>query len=360
VALVNVGPFLWPDPNRQLGSTTISTSTNFQINGSGQRLGYVFCVPRSGTCTRIGVRISNCASAVTSRLGLYTVDGSGHPTSTLYGGSNFGTFTPAVATYSEVTLGAAATMTQGDMAAIVLEFDSTAGDMFVSCQGGTFYVYGLGYTARFNGTSWAKQVNGQTWFSHLYYSDDGGTYPDIACHPFTAIQATGTYNLNTAGADEYAIKIAPPAACRVAGIWHNFATAAGANYEAILYDGTTAERTEVMDGDHAASTAINGARLVYFPTGYTVAAGQTIRAAIRPTTTTNVTWRRHPLFAAGAEQSLGLPQGTCESTRVDLGAWSDTSTNLPSIGLILDQIDDGASAGGGLLRHPGMGGGING
>lgn len=345
MALVACGKLLYPDPTRLLAFSQLSTNANFQINGSGYRWGAVFSVPVSGTCTKVGMRINTCASAVTSRLGLYTVDGSGNPTTTLYGSSNYGTFTPAATTYSEVTLGTSATMTAGDFAALVVEFDSTAGDMFVSASNGTNNSFSIPYTAKYNGSSWSKQASGQLIQGHLYYSDGGGQYYDCGLSPFNGAYSTAAYNSATAGSDEYALKMTVPFKCRIAGIWHNYTNAAGGDYDCVLYDGTTALKSVPIDGDTVA-TAI-GVRHCWFSSGYTCAAGTVVRASIKPTTTTSVTYRNYALFAANTEQSLGIPQGTHLSTRLDSGAWSDTTTTLPSIGLIIDQLDDGASAGGG-------------
>jgi hypothetical protein len=357
MALATAGRILYPDPTLQFALRAISSSSDFQINGTGHRYGWVFQVPQSGTITKAGIRIHTCASAVTSRLGLYTVDSSGNPTSTLYGSGNYGTFTPSANTYSEVTLGTAATATAGDFVALVVEFDSTAGDMFVSGANGTYTLHAIGYSAK-NSGSWAKSTTGAPIMAHVYYSDSGGIWPYIGCGPFTGVAATATFNLNTSldtsghNADEHALKITVPFKCRVAGIWHNFAAASGADHEAILYSGTTAQQTLALDGDFAASTSINGVRSCLFATGQSVDAGATVRAAIRATTATNLTYRRMPLFAAGSEQSLGIPQGTCLSYRSDAGsnAWNDSTTNLPMIGLIIDQLDDGAG-GSGVTRR---------
>ena len=341
MALVYCGPRLYPDPSRLLAFASLSTNTNFQINGSGHRQATVFSVPASGTCTKVGMRIHTCASAVTSRLGLYTVDGSGNPTTTPYGSSNYGTFTPAATTYSEVTLGTAATMTAGNLAALVVEFDSTAGDMFISASNGAMNNSSIPYTAKYNGSAWSKQGNGQIILGHVYYSDAGGQYYDIGLGPFTSDVLTGNYNSTTAGADEYAVRITVPFKCRIAGIWHNYTNASGGDWDCVLYNGTTSLKSVSIDGDTVATPL--GVRHCWFSSGYTCAAGTTVRAAVKPTTSTNVTYRNYPLFAANAEQSIGLPQGTCLSTRVDSGAWSDTVTTLPSIGLIIDQLDDGVT-----------------
>src|SRR4051812_42558507 len=105
MALATLGKIHWPDPNRPGGFASLSSSANFQINNTGYRAAWIFPVPRTGTITKVGIRIHTCASVQLSRLGLYTLDGSGQPTSTGYGGSAYGTFTPAATTYFEVTLG---------------------------------------------------------------------------------------------------------------------------------------------------------------------------------------------------------------------------------------------------------------
>jgi hypothetical protein len=356
MALVSVGPVLWPDPTPYLQCTMVSSAATFRLLAADNRMGWVFVVPRSGTATRAGIRVGSAADPQDLRIGLYTTDSSGNFTTTPYGGSGYGVITSVAAnTCFEATLGAPATLTQGDLAALVLELDSSAGDVYWSFTGGTANPSGLGYSAHYTGT-WSKQSNGLCPFAHLYLSDEGGTYAAIGAMPFAGAQETGAYSVNTAGADEYALRVTVPFACRVAGIWHTFGTTAGAAYAAVLYSGTTALRSAAVPGGHAGAT--NGVRSVYFSSGCAVAAGDTVRAAIRPTTGTSLTYRRYTLSAAGSEQSLGVPQGTCESSRVDQGAWADTGTRLPSIGLILDRLDDGA--GGGLLRHPGMGGGIGG
>ena len=339
MALATLGRILWPDPNRLAAFIGLSANTLHQLSGAGQRYGWAFCVPRTGTITKVGWRVHTCASVQLSRLGLYTLDSSGQPTSTGYGGSAYGTFTPAATSYFETTLATPATATRGDFAAIVVEFDGTPGDMFASVENSTCVLPGTGYACKYNGTTWSKIQ--QRAISHVYYSDSGGQWEDIGTAPFTGSVATGTYNLNTGGADEYALKITPPFACRAAGLWTMFGVAAGADYEALLYSGTTALATAAIDGDFTAGTAGLGLRFNFFPTPVTLTAGATCRLAIRPTTATSITYRNYTLEAAGSEQGLGVPQGTCQSTRLDQGAWSDQTTTFPCLGLILDQLDDG-------------------
>lgn len=344
MSLVDCGPILLGDPNRNQAFFAVSPNAGYQINGSGHRYAWVFPVPRSGTITKAGIRISTCASAVTSRLGLYTVDTNGDPTSTSYGSSAYGTFTPAADTYSEVTLGTAATATCGNIAALVVEFDSTAGDMFVSAGNQTWLEGILPYPSKYNGSSWTKQTSGTMLLGHLYYSDSGGLWPDVGLAPFADTQTVGTFN-NASTPDERGIRITLPFKCRIAGIWHGFSYGTSADFDAVLYSDTTELKAVSVDAAHCSTTGTSYTRKHWFGSGHTVSAGDTVIAAIRPTTTNNVSYRQYTTFGAGSEQSLGLPQGSCLATRTDAGSWSYTTTIVPTMGLIIDQLDDGASAG---------------
>lgn len=344
MSLVDCGPILLNDPNRLEAFVAISPSANFQINGSGHRYAWVFPVPRSGTITKVGIRISTCASAVTSRLGLYTVDGSGDATSTGYGSSVYGTFTPAADTYFEVTLGTPCTAVQGDICALVVEFDSSAGDMLVSAGNQTWLEGALPYPSKYNGSAWTKQTSGTMILGHVYYSDSGGQYYDVGLAPFTGVQATATYNTGSTP-DERGLRITLPFKCRISGIWECFTYGTSADFDCVLYSDTTSLKSVSVDAAHASATSTAYIKRHLFASGYTCAAGEQVIAAIKPTTANNVTARQYTLAVAGSEQGLGLPQGSCLVTRTDAGAWSASTTTLPAIGLIIDQLDDGASSG---------------
>jgi hypothetical protein len=357
MSLVDVGPILYPNPNRLLAISSFSTNVAYQINASGSRIAWVTRLKRSGTITHVGLRINACATPVVSRLGLYAVDGNQYPTSTGYGGSSYGTFTPAANTYSEVALGTSATATMGDVVGIVVEFDSTAGDFFLSPAGGATYGTAGAFFAKHNGTSWSRGSFSAYPCLHVRYSD--GFIADVEAVPATGITGEVTTFNTGSTPDEYANRFTLPFACRIAGIWHNMRTPnASGDYECILYSGTTALRTAAVDAEYTGGTT--GGREIPFASGYVAAAGETVRAAVRAATATNLTYRRTSLFAADYATAIGLRAGDCESSRSDLGSWSDTGANLGHIGLIIDQLDDGAGGGGGLMIHPGMAGGMRG
>jgi hypothetical protein len=354
MALVSVGsrPVMWPPPTSVMPWVSISNGGSQQLNATSTRAAHVFKSRFSGTIAKLGIRIATATTAQTMRLGLYTVSATdGNSTGTLVGSSNYATFTPASATNFELTLPASAAVTAETWYAIVVEWDSTTGDINFNAAGGSWDLFTNVYYHRFTSGAWASKVIGgpiQVWAVL-----DDGTYADVYGYPAT-LYATHTANLNTAVNDEWASKITVPYTCRVSGIWANIGTAAGADFEAILYNGTTALATRAVDGDQPASTSV-AYRLFEFASPQTLAAGTTVRAAIRPTTTANVTFRRYGLQAAGAERGFGWPSGTCESYRVDQGAWTDVTTNIQSIGLAIDQFDDGTGGGGGMVPMVGRG-----
>lgn len=351
MALKHSGQVLWPEPSRMLQASGFSSSTNYQINGSGFRIGWVFPIPETGTIDKLGIRIHTAATPQTCRLGLYTVDGSGHPTTTSYGSSVYGTFTPAATTFSEVTLGTSASATLGDIAAIVLEFDSTAGDLFATALAGSSnqagYTFQCGYFDKYNGTSWTKATVLPPAMS-IHYTDSGGFYGDCGGMGVTAAATTGTFKSGT-NPNEYGLQFVAPFSCRVRGVWHTFGLAAAADYSINIYSGTTAIATQAVDGDATSAITTSAMGLHYFATPISLTAGQTYVASVLATqNTSNLTFRHSPMGAAGMISGSGAGRlATAGLVTRNGGAWaSNDETKLPQIGLIIDQLDDGASVGG--------------
>jgi hypothetical protein len=101
---------------------------------------------------------------------------------------------------------------------------------------------------------------------------------------------------------------------------------------------------------------------IYFDAAATLTAGTAYRAVIEPTSATNcnITTATLPSADYRGAWPHGLNSVYCTYTTGG-GAWDDTATTLlPFMDIIIDQLDDGAGSGGGLIRHPGMSGGLNG
>lgn len=330
--------------------------TGITIDAAGEKAGFVFRVPKTGTIDRVGFMVRGVTSSQTLRAGLETVDTTNYlPTGTQYGGSAVGTqAAPAADTFYEVTLGTAATATEGNIIAIVVQFDATTGNLIIgqidneSGGANTSFPFVCAYTA-----SWAKDNTRVGVFS-VRYSD--GTYEPIGqCIP-TAPRADTFINTGSTP-DEMGNRFTVPGPCRVAGIFsgvnHN---AAAVDY--VLYDGTTALATISIPAGHSASNV--GYETYYFDTPVTLAAGTVYRLVAKPTSTTNINVREVIVSAAGMMDMLPGGSDWYKTSRTDAGSWTDdTLRRIWALGIFIDQIDD-AAGGGGMIVHPGMSGGMRG
>jgi len=320
---------------KNFGGTSLSTKT---LDASTDKLAYVFQIPKSGNVTKIGFRTSTVTVADTLKITLQTVDSSGNPTGTLYGGSALVTqAAPASNTWYEVTLGTPAAAIQGDVVAAVIEFNSyVAGNLQI-----TIHADGpkFPFINQNDAAAWAHQSGGI--IMSLGYDD--GSYGMNNTLPITAFTSQA-YNSGSTP-DERALKFSIPVTCRVCGASINIATAAGANFDVVLYDtdGTTVLASVSMDGDVKGGTAMNR-MVVYFPTPVTLTAGASYRLSVKPTTANSVTVIE--MTVNNAAYLEAIPGGTTciLSTRTDAGAWSDTTTIRPKQGLIIDQLDDGSNS----------------
>lgn len=157
--------------------------------------------------------------------------------------------------------------------------------------------------------------------------------------------------------DEVALKWTPPFTCKVDGAWLDYQTANAAyDFDVILYEGTTALQTVSVDANAVNSTSQN-LHYVSFPET-TLTASTAYYLAVRPSTTNNSV---QTSFDVASAAHLDLMEGGQEmhyASRVNAGAWTATTTRRPNFGFRISARDF-PSGGGGMLRHPGMSGGLN-
>src|SRR3972149_8910367 len=246
-------PVLWHGINAGISNQT----SVFTLDTTGEKAATIFQIPADGNITKLGFRTATVTTGDTLKVGLYTVDASGDPTATAYKGMVAGTQAILATednTYFNVTLGTQATsVVKGDLVALVIEYDSyVAGNMVITGLGSSSSVlFGFPYGDLYT-TSWAKQNSLP--FATIEYTG-GVYYPMLGVYPVGSAGATSTaYNLDTATFDEYGIHINIPVPARAVGIWVVLALVAGADFEAILYEGATALKTIAYDGDGAVTT----------------------------------------------------------------------------------------------------------
>lgn len=353
MSIVTVPPFLWP--NQSYNDTGGYSKL---IDASGEKVAFCVQVPRTGTINRIGFRTATVTTGQTLRVGLQTLDGSGNPSGSAYGSMVAGT--QAIADTDDnnifiVTLGTPATAVQGDDIAIVIEFDSTIGNLEIAVNGNQ-PLPNFPYVDHFT-SAWGHDR--QTPICLLGYSDGSGDFEDCGSFWFNAADTPASFN-SASSPDEYGNAFTLPAAIRVAGMWWIGAVADGADYNAILYDGTSALKTRAVDGDFRYANGYYILHRKTFASSQVLTANHEYIIAVQAASATlNIQPAGFSVGAQGQLNGIGLGKNFYRVNRVNAGAWTTEVTKQMFAGLIVNGIDSG-SGGGGLLVHPGMTGGFNG
>jgi hypothetical protein len=153
---------------------------------------------------------------------------------------------------------------------------------------------------------------------------------------------------------------APAGIIKVAGI-HCYYTGSGSptgNLRAKLYQGTSLVDT----GDAATSRGASGTLMqLFFSSPRSLTPGAQYRAVVGETTQSDTSANRFNLQELTVHDNAAskaiMPLGGWAKTYYDGLSWTDTDTSCPAVALMLDG-DAPVPASGGLMRHPGMTGGI--
>lgn len=316
------------------------------IDAAGEKAAFVFRVPRTGTIDRIGFSVRDVTNSQTLRGGLETTDATNFlPTGTQYGGSLVATQTSPVAnTFYELTLATAATATRGDIVAIVVQFDATVGSVTIGKidnQGGTG-ITAFPFVAAFT-AAWAKNA-GSIGANSVRYSD--GVYEPIGMCVPTRTRADTSFNINSASADEIGNRFTVPAPMRTIGFYSGVGHATATPVDYVLYEGSTVLSTvSVVAGLIAAS----GYQAYYWDSPVTLAADIVYRLVAKATSTANVNVREAIMLNAGMFNMIPGGAEWHKTSRVDAGVFADDPLRrIWSLGLLIDQVDNGVSAGGGV------------
>ncbi len=160
------------------------------------------------------------------------------------------------------------------------------------------------------------------------------------CNAFTLVQ----YNSGSTP-DERALALIPPATITIDAISGFFSNAAGtADFDIVIYDGTTAIHTQSIDGNTLAQA---DSRIISVPLSVevTLTAGTQYYIALKPTTANNVRWNYATVYDGEMMRAHGWPATTGEATRTDGGSWSAVdTTRLPLVCLHVSDIDSGGGS----------------
>lgn len=380
MTLVAVPPTFFPHVLISQGwFNSTMTPAVYTMDSATDRIAWLGHSPYTDTLTKVYFRTSTVTTGCTIQIQIETVT-NGRPSGSAWAANTNGTVVVANAddnVWKTVTLTAAASLTRGDQFAIVFTISSGTPNMpimgMVGVVNGMAGQYPLLLQDTGGGT-WAQNVNLANCISMIMEFGTLGVAHVPGTIPSDGTPAIATYN-NTSNPDEKALRFQVTAPMRVIGAAVSLANiAAGADFTVSLWpDSSTTDADalaqEAVDGDNTYATSADGLFILYFATAVTLAIGTTYYLGVRADTANNLAIIEM-LAPAGVTDSIKafpiggsseIYKGSRQWTAGSAGSWTPTLTTLPLLYLIVDQLDDGQSVGGGggLIRHPGMNGGLN-
>ncbi len=344
------------------GSITFGTWGT--LDGTGDRIAWIFPAPKTGNISEIGWHTRTVTTGDIVDVRLETVDtADANPSGTLCGTNSNVNVTVASSddnVWENSALTASCAVTKGDKLAIVLSaatFVSSGNMQIAGYTNNTTGDLSLFPYSRVNSTGSYAAVSSVMPILTLKYDDgsyaplSGGTLPVLPIANATAFGASAITTSTTP--DEIGLKFQVPFSGSLcgAGAQLDFSSAGG-TYDIVLYDsGSTAIATFSGDTDQVLSNAAGAARANEFPIpATTISINSTYRLVVKPTSANVVTVADFDVNAAG--MLAAVPGGTnfVKTQRTDAGAWTDTTTKRPFIGLKFCSLDDGVGGGGGSSK----------
>lgn len=341
-------PIAWPGILGNVnGGPSLSNSAT--LSASGHYMAYAFVAKEDMTVSHVGFRAGTVANAPTIDVRIETLD----PTTGLPSGTLWATNTNATSgvissnTNPLVALTDPATITRGQVfcvkivwggvatSTIVIQHLASVTTLFNSC---------LPYQITNTGSPSKSFLNSLSLLIALG-SSSTTFYQVPGTIPLSAYSG-GTFN-NTNSAKR-GLKFTPPMNCRAIGIrWYN--SSAVGDFNAGLYTGD-ASGTELsssstaFEGDNTAASA-NGALSVFFDSPVSLTAGTAYRVAIEPSSSTNCNVSVYTLPTS--DYFGAMPSGaTAVYSSLVSGTWTDSTTQIPLMDVLIDQVDNGAGSGG--------------
>lgn len=345
MAIVDTGLFRYPGGLMDAAANNLIGSS-LLIDAAGEKVALIFEAPEDGDITAYTFRIAAAAVAGNVDARIETVDAAtGEASGTLFATNTNATVAISTAnTYYTATLTAPATVTRGQRIAIVLA--NLTGSYAIATLGEQS---GFPYASHFT-TVWTKQS-----VMPVLNVSYGGTHYPIPW-VFPGLITSFTFNSGS-GFDENGVLFTAPFSARVCGVYA-YVDADG-DCEVVIYNSAdTVLATAALDKDVRMSAAGNAHNLL-LTNDVMITEGEQYRVVLKPSTTTNValfTWT----VADNAYDALFSGSNWQQTVRGDAGAWNNTGTARPMLGLLIDGIEVGGGSGGGLITHPGMSGGMRG
>jgi hypothetical protein len=170
-----------------------------------------------------------------------------------------------------------------------------------------------------------------------------------SCNGLLPVSAGTANSFNNTNGARQGLRFQVPFKCRAAGIRLYRLGSANGDFNYILMDdaGTELSSSSTLRTGLYSTTTNDGVNNLYFDNNVTLDPGTWYRAVLEPTSTTNITL--YTFTIPSTDYLSATPFGAnAHYTTYASSAWNDTATTqLPVMGIIIDQLDDGVSTGGG-------------
>jgi len=365
-------PIYYPHPYFA-GNDAAAFASASAINDAADRVALIFQANFADSIDQIAVCFATITTPETLDFRVETVGTATNsvPSGTLWATNTAATnITATAATVVAGTLTANASIAKGDRVAIVIQERSGGGAINLGVNrvnpdavtaGGWVGPAGNFPYGSFNLTgTYANSAAMPVVGVHLVTANKwvcvSGAIPLV--QSFT----TSAFNTGTGASTgtRRGLYLQVPFTATLQGLWMKAQTTSSADFDVVLYDITNATITTLFtafDSSQQRAQAAVGVWELYFTSTFNLVAGLDYRLVIQPTTANSVTLSELVFNAAG---HLGTMVGGTSMylTKFVSSAWAEETAQRPLMGLILGGLDDGAGAGGGLLRPVGMRGGL--
>lgn len=348
--LANVGGNVYIPriPSAVSAAPTIGTDT---VDADGEGVGIIFQMPYACTINKVGVRtgtLTTSDAGTVFRLESVSLAATpAVPNGIVAAGATTTVNVAASNTWYEGTLGTPYLAAKGELiaATVTRPASGTLSTVFSSFGDDTTGGSGINFPF-FTVNAGAGWVLGATGPGFAIGCNDG-TYLPLSSWP---ILATTTHSFGSGSTPDVVGNVwIPSFKCRVSGVWAWLDLDGGTLIKFYDTDGVTVLATATLAANTRSTT---GASLFFasFDATVTPTVGSTYRIGIEPSSATTLSAYSISTSAAAVLNTLGFGTTMYLTTAKDptgTGSWTNTTANRAFLGVIIDQLDAGASSGGG-------------
>ena len=351
MTLVNCG--LLPMP---LPLTGTAAGSNMTIDAADEYVWAPHTIGRSGggNITHVHFRTNTVTTGATVDVRVEAIGTAGQPFGTLFGTNTNGAQVIADGDDNvlfRTALTAAATVVLGSNLVVLIK-NPTASFGTMNIARGISMFPNRGWP-HVGGPLVSDKTNNATTPFVLEYSDG---YMELPSGVLPGCYSPSTLSLSTStNPDEIGILFTAPFDMRVSGFWFVGSIATSITYRIALYESgnDTPIATATRDSDFSSATSAIGYSAGWdsTATGVTLAAGTAYRLTFVALSGTSSSVYDLAAYNNAMFDCLGFPgcqktvRNRSGTTDPDAAAWTETSTRRVQIGVIIDQLDDGAGAG---------------